>query len=262
MLFSQILLAYTMFFTSYNASILPLHRAYPFYDVSCKYSITTGYTAFKIPYAHFSMDLKGLYPELFLLSSGKMDRTDAQGNITGSFYYNAVGLAVGKEILNSSREGRLFVKPAVYLETSDGWYNPGFSVSFYYTRSIYKRLSMYFVLRDLGISFNPVEPINFRLDYTVFYSLKEINPYITFEYTPYGGIDFWSGLGLPLHKKVSVFAGYTSKYNSMKFGGGNDILNGLFMGVGLKPGFITLNYFVDFYGEGGITHNLEVRISR
>ncbi len=258
----NIVFAYTMFFTSFNADIFTLHRAYHLYRSSHKFQITGGYTAFGIPFSRFSMPLKDLETELFLLSSGEMEKTDVQGYKVGSFSYSAAGFGIKKEVYTSPHKGTIFLKSSFYLETADNWYNPGISLSFFYSRRILKRLATCLVLRDLGTSLNPVELINFQLDWTLYLDLKNSGPYITFEFTPYSGTSFWTGAGVPLHSMLTAFAGYTTKYKDMRFGGGKDILNGLFLGLILKTHIITLYYFADFYGEGGITHSLEVKIRK
>ena len=262
MMLVQLILAYTMFFTSYNGDVFALHRVYSLNRETYKYGFLGGYSAFGMPFANISTNVKGLRSGLFFLSSGKMDRTDQEGHITGTFYYNALILYAGKMVFDDDKKGRLFIEPSVYLETADGWYNPGLGISLYYNRAVHKLLSIYFTLRNLGLSLNPLAPVNFQTSFTLFYALKGINPYLTLEFTPYGGVSTWSGLSIPLHKALSIYAGYTSKYREMKFGGGEDILNGLYIGCELNPGFVTLDYFADFYGEGGITHLVEVRLSR
>ncbi len=255
------ILAYTMFFSGFNGNIFVLHR-FPFENSTRKYVISGGYTSFGIPFTRMSVKTNPADFNIFLLSSGKMTRTDAQGQNIGSFYYNSLMLSATKGVFNDSTQGLLFVEPSLYIESSDGWYNPGLGFSLFYERKLYRKLMMNIQIRNLGLSFNPVNIINFQGDLVMYYAIFGVNPHIALDYTPTGGINYWVGAGLPLNKIISVYVSYTDKYSAMRFGAGGDLLNGLSLGLSLSPSFLQFNYFVDFYGEGGITHYVEVRFSK
>ncbi len=252
--------AFGMYFSSFSGSIDELHRK-PYSPDSFRYSIVGGYTEFALPYARFSM-VHGEYTfHLFMLSSGKMAKTDAQGIVIGNVYYNGIILSAGKTVYKDAVNA-LYTEPGIYLETADGWYNPGFGISARYQRTIYNELTGEIDLRNVGFSTNPKEFFDFDAVFSITYLKYGIDPFFSIDVSPERKLHYYAGITLPLHSIFSASLFYTDAYKELKFGSGADILNGLSLGMNIKTSLINLMYVADFHGEGGVSHTVQVKFSR
>ncbi len=253
----SIILSYGMYFASFSGSVNELNRK-PFPDDSFKYTILGGYTNFGIPYAGFSMTRGDYRFHLFMLSSGKMTKTDVQGNVLGDVYYNGIILSAGREIYRDSLNV-LYVEPGIYLETSDGWYNPGIGFSLKYRRWIYERLMGMVHIRHLGLSLNPRTPLDFDAVFAITYLKYGIDPFFSIDVSPERKLNYYGGITIPLHRVFSASFFYTDAYRELRFGSGSDLLNGVSFGINVHTQLMKLTYVAGFQGEAGITHTVEVR---
>lgn len=256
----HLIIAYGMFYTSFSGNVKDIHRS-PDTSSSFKYSFVGGYTAFGVPFARFSTSYRDYIFHLFALTSGKMAKTDAQGSIIGSFYYNGIILSAGKTVYKDLKN-IVYIEPGIYLESADGWYNPGIGVNIKYRRCVYDAIYGEVNLKNAGFSLNPRDLIDFDAILSLTYLKYGIDPFFSIDMSPNRGLYYYMGVSLPLHRLFSFNIYYTNAYKEFKFGAGSDILNGLSLGMEAKLKFIKFMYITDFYGEGGITHSIELKFLR
>jgi len=252
-----VLFTFGMYFSSFSGSINEVHKK-PFLPDAFKYSMVGGYTAFGFPYARFSMRHEEYTFHLFMLASGKMAKTDAEGNILGDVFYNGIIVSAGKTIYKDSVNA-VYIEPGIYLETADGWYNPGLGVNVKYRRIVYDGLVGEVSLRNIGFSTNPKEPFDFDAIFSVTYLKYGIDPFFSIDVSPERKLHYYAGITLPLHNVFSASLSYTDAYREFKFGSGSDILNGLSLGMNVKTSLVKVMYIADFLGEGGVSHSVELR---
>jgi len=250
------IIAYSMFFSSFSGNINDLHGVQDT-SFAFKYAILGGYTAFNIPFARFSLTHKDYVFHAFMLTSGKMSKTDAEGNTVGNFYYNGIVLSAGKTI-HKDLKNTLYLDVGLYLETADRWYNTGIGLNVKYRRWLYDAFYGEVFVKNLGFSLNPRDLIDFDAIFSLAYQKYGINPFLTLSISPDRGVFYHTGLSVPLHRVFSLNVYYTNAYKEFKFGSGSDLLNGLSIGTDIRLTFMHVKYVADFQGEGGIAHSIEL----
>lgn len=254
----SILLNFGMYYSTFSGDINDLHRR-PSSSKHFKYSILGGYTGFSLPYARFSMVRDNYTFGLFMLSSGKLVKTDAQGQVIGSVYYNGIRVSVGKTVYEDEATNELYMETALYTETADGWFNPGLGLNVRYRRMIYRGFLGEVYLRNFGFSMNTVELIDFDAIFSIAYQKYGIDPFFSINVSPERKIKYYTGLTLPIHSVFSTYIFYTNAFKELSFGSGSDILNGLSLGMDIKTSSLELMYIADFHGETGVSHTVEIR---